>query len=204
MAKTLKDDMLSIQAEIFHFHGKTIGLGWSRRVVLFVVVGYYERIGLLGLSTLSGNGRTDLWGCPLNFPVVGGKRVGQVAYYHFSIRRARKLPVAVRVYTYSKAVRYTDVSPSGIRQGYRGCLGVLVVIGVGRTDHLNTRYCNHDWASSLLLFLIRFLALSPILSFPMAHSHRTFSPFYDVTVRGIPPDCYRRRRRRGFLHSFSS
>lgn len=40
---------------------------------------------------------------------------------------------------------YSGVSPSGIRQGYRGCSGVLlVVIGVGRTDHLNTRHCNHD------------------------------------------------------------
>lgn len=43
------------------------------------------------------------------------------------------------------------VSPFGIRQGYRGCSGVLVVIGVGRTDHLNTRHCNHDRAPSLSL-----------------------------------------------------
>lgn len=34
--------------------------------------------------------------------------------------------------------------------------GVLVVIGVGRTDHLNTRHCNHDRALSL--FLTHFLA----------------------------------------------
>lgn len=32
--------------------------------------------------------RPDLWGGPSNFPVDGGKVVGQVAYYHFSIRRA--------------------------------------------------------------------------------------------------------------------
>lgn len=41
------------------------------------------------------------------------------------------------------------VSPFGIRQGYRGCSGVLVVIGVGRTDHLNTRHRNHDRALPL-------------------------------------------------------
>lgn len=49
------------------------------------------------------------------------------------------------------------VSPFGIRQGYRGCSGVLVVIGVGRTDHLNTRHCNHDRVPSL--FLTHFLAV---------------------------------------------
>lgn len=55
---------------------------------------------------------------------------------------------------------YIGVSPCGIRQGYRGCSGVLlVVIGVGPTDHLNTRHCNHDSATSLSL------------SFHLAFSH---------------------------------
>lgn len=35
-------------------------------------------------------------------------------------------------------------SPCGIRQRYRGMLaGMLRVIGVGRSDHLNTRHRNH-------------------------------------------------------------
>lgn len=54
------------------------------------------------------------------------------------------------------SLRTLGVGPFGIRQGYRGCSGVLVVIGVGRTDHLNTRHCNHDRAPSL--FLTHFLA----------------------------------------------
>lgn len=111
---------------------------------------------------MSCNGQPDLWGSPSNFPVDGGKLVDQVAYYHFSIRRARgrcvhacghiarsRTPVSLRT---------LGVGPFGIRQGYRGCSGVLVVIGVGRTDHLNTRHCNHDRAPSL--FLTHFLAAS--------------------------------------------
>lgn len=40
-------------------------------------------------SSISCNGQSDLWGDPSNFPVDGGKLVGQVAYYHFSIRHTR-------------------------------------------------------------------------------------------------------------------
>lgn len=109
---------------------------------------------------MSCNGQPDLWGGPSNFPVDGGKLVGQVAYYHFSIRRARGRCVhacghVVRSRT-PVSLRTLDVGPFGIRQGYRGCSGVLVVIGVGRTDHLNTRHCNHDRVPSL--FLTHFLA----------------------------------------------
>jgi len=123
--------------------------------------------------------RGHLWGGPSNFPVDGGKLVGQVAYYHFSIRRAngtvRACSLAcVRVNGVGRArarprvTAYTlAVSPFGIRQGYRGCSGVLVVIGVGRTDHLNTRHRNHDRAPSL--FLAHFLTGAPSPRRPDAH-----------------------------------
>lgn len=110
---------------------------------------------------------------------------------------------------------HSSVGPFGIRQGYRGCSGVLVVIGVGWADHLNTRHCNHDRVLSL--FLIHFLAAvrsasltllayrtvialphslsapppqprSPLpLPAPSSRPDRT-----RVAVRGIPPDYYHR------------
>lgn len=110
---------------------------------------------------MSCNGQLDLWGGPSNFPVDGGKLVGQVAYYHFSIRRAKgrcvvRECVRADMFPGSRTLvspGILGVSPFGIRQGYRGCSGVLVVIGVGRADHLNTRHCNHDHALSLSPFL---------------------------------------------------
>lgn len=60
---------------------------------------YGEAVGARGLS-MSCNGQPDLWGGPSNFPVDGGKLVGQVAYYHFSIRRARGRSVGACVRAY--------------------------------------------------------------------------------------------------------
>lgn len=153
---------------------------------------------------MSCNGQPDLWGGPSNFPVDGGKLVGQVAYYHFSIRRARGRCVraCVRACEHvarsrtSVSPRTLGVGPFGIRQGYRGCSGVLVVIGVGRTDHLNTRHCNHDRAPSLFLthFLtvvlpagLTLLARRTVIALP----HPPSLPVR-VAVRGIPPDYYHR------------
>lgn len=167
-----------------------------------------RKAGTRGLP-MSCNGQPDLWGGPSNFPVDGGKLVGQVAYYHFSIRRARgwcvlaSVRACVRVNT-PVSPGTLAVSPFGIRQGYRGCSGMLVVIGVGRTDHLNTRHCNHDRAPSLsfqltfsrsvLLFtgltLLAYrtvIALPHPLPLPRLHPDRT-----RVAVRGIPPDYYHR------------
>lgn len=148
-----------------------------------------RKAGTRGLS-MSCNGQPDLWGGPSNFPVDGGKLVGQVAYYHFSIRRARGRCVLASVRTCVRAcVRVNTpvspgtlgVSPFGIRQGYRGCSGVLVVIGVGRTDHLNTRHCNHDRASSLSLSnsLSRGASFSPPTwhSLPIVQSSHFLIPF---------------------------
>lgn len=124
------------------------------------------------------------------------------------------MPASVRRHTHTNPlslfVLYIGVSPCGIRQGYRGCSGVLlVVIGVGPTDHLNTRHCNHDCATSLFLSL----SVSPsyFLSFSFhqtSHSSHSFrldtlfayriviAPSHPhvtrLTVRGIPPDCYHR------------
>lgn len=86
-------------------------------------------------------------------------------------------------------------APCGIRQGYRACSGVLlVVIGVGPTDHLNTRHCNHDSSTPPPSFwsLSFHLALPPDTLFAyrvvIAPSHPRVTR---LTVRGIPPDCYR-------------
>lgn len=121
------------------------------------------------------------------------------------------MPASVRRHTHTNPlslfVLYIGVSPCGIRQGYRGCSGVLlVVIGVGPTDHLNTRHCNHDCATSLFLSLclLRISALS-LSTEASSHSFRPDTLFaYRIviapshprvtrlTVRGIPPDCYHR------------
>lgn len=53
--------------------------------------------------------------------------------------------------------------PLALDKGIGDVRGVLVVIGVGRVDHLNTRHCNHDRV--LFLFLTHFLAVRP---FPLA------------------------------------
>lgn len=90
----------------------------------------------------------------------------------FDVRGEDAGEASVRRHTYTHAhplsrIRpvYSGVSPCGIRQGYRGCSGVLlVVIGVGPTDHLNTRYCNHDSPPPLTLsfsFCQSFLTLPP-------------------------------------------
>jgi len=121
------------------------------------------------------------------------------------VGRARARP---RVTGYTLAV-----SPFGIRQGYRGCSGVLVVIGVGRADHLNTRHRNHDRAPSL--FLAHFLAgvLPPPPAPPAgltltcpSYGHRASSPslpdrtrawlsgeYLQITTSERPPIRFHRR-----------
>lgn len=94
-----------------------------------------ETGGSRGLS-MSCNGQPDLWGGPSNFPVDGGKLVGQVAYYHFSIRRARGRCVRVDT-SHARALPchyvHSVLVPLALDKGIgdvRGCSLWLVWVGL--------------------------------------------------------------------------
>lgn len=59
---------------------------------------------------------------------------------------------------------------------------LLVVIGVGPTDHLNTRHCNHDSATSLSLSRAYLPPVTP--SLPIAQSSRFLTPTSRVSLSG--------------------
>ena len=99
-------------------------------------------------------------------------------------------------------------APCGIRQGYRACSGVLlVVIGVGPTDHLNTRHCNHDSSTPPSLFLISLFPprAPPWHSLCLSRSHRAFSsPCHAPHCPGNTSRLLPRRPSPHPLHSFPS